>query len=65
MSKRIGFGPNVIDGQSALDRHNRTVHLVSRVAPGLSDTALDELAAFADRLRHEEGLPPIRLTARW
>ncbi len=68
LPKRISLDPNAIDGPMpapTLDRRNRIVHLVSRIAPGLSDTALDELAAFADQLRHEEGLPPIRLTARW
>ncbi|WP_157535491.1 hypothetical protein [Nocardia inohanensis] len=39
--------------------------LALRVAPGLSDAALAELTTAAERLRREEGLPPVELTAQW
>jgi hypothetical protein len=48
-----------------LDGRNRALHLVSRVAPGLSDAALAELVSAADQLRHEEGLLPVEFTAQW
>ncbi|MEV6279957.1 hypothetical protein [Nocardia sp. NPDC051832] len=57
-----------LDGREAMptpDHRNRTVHLVSRVAPGLSDAALAELISVAERLRREEGLVPVELTAQW
>ncbi|MGV9664912.1 hypothetical protein [Nocardia niigatensis] len=55
----------VAAAESARGERSRAVHLMSRVAPGLSDTALAELAAVADRLRREEGLPPVEFTAQW
>ncbi|MEU8898798.1 hypothetical protein [Nocardia sp. NPDC048505] len=44
---------------------SRAVHLLSRVAPGLSDASLAELASVADELRSAEGLPPAEFTAQW
>ncbi|MFB7719440.1 hypothetical protein [Nocardia sp. NPDC056100] len=51
--------------RAAADRHSRAMHLMVRLAPGLSDSALADLAIAADRLRGQEGLPPIEFTAQW
>ncbi|MGW0246672.1 hypothetical protein ACWDYH_08540 [Nocardia goodfellowii] len=50
---------------TAPDQRNHAVHLVSRVAVGLSDEALAELVSVADQLRSQEGLLPVELTAQW
>ncbi|WP_228539458.1 hypothetical protein [Nocardia sp. XZ_19_385] len=54
-----------VPAATALIQRNRVVHLVSRIAPGLSDAALAELASIADQLRCAEGLPPVEFTAQW
>ncbi|WP_157762592.1 hypothetical protein [Nocardia yamanashiensis] len=55
----------MLAARAAAGRYGRTVHLAVRVAPGLSEAALAELATTADQLRLKEGLPPAELTAQW
>ncbi|GAB2662817.1 hypothetical protein GCM10027088_46760 [Nocardia goodfellowii] len=70
MQNRAGSFLEVLGDRMAVattvhDQRNHAVHLVSRVAAGLSDEALAELVTVADQLRSQEGLLPVELTAQW